>query len=191
MCELEVALAAKKQSAPGPDRIHYEMLRHLSPASLSHLLRYFNHLWREAAFSCCWTSAHIITLLKPGKDPSVPTSYRPIALTSCLGKTYERLINRRLVYFLEAQNILDTNQCGFREGRSTIDHLVRLETFIREAFVQRQHCTSVFFDLQKAYDTTWRFGILRDLHNYGVRGRMLQCIQSFLRNRTFQVRLGY
>lgn len=151
---------------------------------------FFNHLWKAAAFPRCWKSAHIIPLLKPGKDPSLPASYRPIALTSCLGKTYERLINRRLVYFLEEENILDINQCGFREGRSATDHLVRLETFIREAFVHRQHCVSVFFDLQKAYDTTWRYGILRDLHNYGVRGRMLQCVQNFLSDRTFQVRLG-
>ena len=94
------------------------------------------------------------------------------------------------MYALEAADVIDVNQCGFRPGRTTLDHLVRLETFIREAFVHRQHCVSVFFDLQKAYDTTWRYGILRDLYTYGVRGRMLRCIQSFLTERTFQVRLG-
>lgn len=144
MCELEVALGSKKQSAPGPDKIHYEMLRHLSPESLGHLLTFFNHLWMASAFPQCWKRAHIIPLLKPGKDSTLPASYRPIAMTSCLGKTYEKLINRRLVHFLETEGILDPNQCGFRMGRSTLDHLVRLETFIREAFVHRQHCVSVF-----------------------------------------------
>lgn len=190
LCELEVALATKKESAPGPDRIKYEMLRHLSRESLGHLLTFFNYLWGASVFPQCWKRAHIIPLLKPGKDSSLPTSYRPIALTSCLGKTYERLINRRLVHFLEAEKCLDTNQCGFRMGRSTLDHLVRLETSIREAFVHRQHCVSVFFDLEKAYDTTWRYGIFKDLHMYGIRGRMLRCIQDFLTNRTFQVRFG-
>ncbi|MCZ6925167.1 MAG: hypothetical protein O7D30_07560 [Rickettsia endosymbiont of Ixodes persulcatus] len=56
----------------------------------------------------------------------------------------------------------------------TLDHLVRLETVIREAFVNRQNCVSVFFDLEKAYDTAWRYGILQDLHGYGIRGHMLQ-----------------
>uniref|UniRef100_A0A0K8RDZ0 Putative outcast ele5 orf2-h 1e-60-j 4 n=1 Tax=Ixodes ricinus TaxID=34613 RepID=A0A0K8RDZ0_IXORI len=95
----ELKVAAKKQSAPGPDKIHYEMLRHLSPESLCHLLTFFNHLWKQAAFPQCWKCAHVIPLLKHGKDPSIPSSYRPIALTSCLGKTYERLINRRLLLF--------------------------------------------------------------------------------------------
>lgn len=190
VCELKLALDTKKQSSPGPDSIHYEMLRRLSLESFGQLLKFFNRLWEDSYFPDAWKCAHVIPFLKPGKDPSCPSSYRPIALTSCLGKTYERLINRRLVYFLETNNILDKNQCGFRQGRSTLDHLVRLETLIREAFVNRQHCVSVFFDLEKAYDTTWRHGILQDLLAYGVRGRMLRCIKAYLTGRTFQVRLG-
>ena len=46
---------------------------------------------------------------------------------------------------------------------ATVDHLVRLETFIRDALIQNQHLVAVFFDLQKAYDTTWKYGILNDL----------------------------
>ena len=69
-------------------------------------------------------------------------------------------------------------QCGFRKQRSTTDHLVRLESFVREAFVQHQHAVGVFFDLEKAYESTWKFGIMRDLHNAG------------LKNRQFHVRLG-
>lgn len=55
------------------------------------------------------------------------------------------------------------------------DCLVRLENTVREAFIHKQHCLAVFFDLEKAYDTTWRFGILRDLAELGIRGGMLDC----------------
>ena len=41
--------------------------------------------------------------------------------------------------------------------------LVRFETFIRYAFVQKQHVLAIFFDMEKAYDTTWKHGILSDL----------------------------
>ena len=190
MQELKLALSVKKRSAPGPDRIHYEMICQLSPESLEGLLCYFNQLWMQAYFPRAWKEAHVIPLLKPGKDPSAPSSYRPIALTSSLGKIFERLINRRLVFFLESQNFFDLNQCGFRGGRSPVDHLVRLESTIRNAFVSKQHCVSVFFDLEKAYDTTWRYGILQDLFSSGVRGRMLLTIKNFLSERTFRVRLG-
>ena len=70
-------------------------------------------------------------------------------------------------------------QCGFRKQRSTTDHLV--QSFVREAFVQRQHAVGVFFDLEKAYESTWKFGIMRDLHNAGLRGRLPLFIENFLK----------
>ena len=49
---------------------------------------------------------------------------------------------------------------------------------------------AVFFDLEIAYDTTWRYGILKDLHNFGLKGRLPNFIKSFLEDRTIQVRVG-
>ena len=55
-------------------------------------------------------------------------------------------------------------QSGFRSDLSTTDNLVRLETFIRDAFIKKEHVVAVFFNLEKAYDTTWRYDILKDIH---------------------------
>lgn len=46
---------------------------------------------------------------------------------------------------------------------STIDHLVCIEAYIRDDFIHKQFCLSAFLDIEKAYDMTRRFGILRDL----------------------------
>jgi len=100
------------------------------------------------------------------------------------------MINDRLVWYLEKHKLLSPVQCGFRKNRSTTDHLVRLETFVREAFIQRQHAVAVFFDLERAYDTTWKYGIMRDLRRAGLRGRLPTFIEGFLQNRNFQVRIG-
>ena len=105
-------------------------------------------------------------------------------------KTFERVVNERLVWYLEANHILTEYQSGFRKRRSTTDQLVRLESYIREAFVRRERVVSVFFDLEKAYDTTWKHGILRDLHDAGLRGRLPDFISNFLANRSFRVRIG-
>ena len=59
------------------------------------------------------------------------------------------MVNNRLDWFLERNKLITPLQCGFRKQRSTTDHLVRLESFIREAFIQRQHANAVFLDLQK------------------------------------------
>ena len=86
--------------------------------------------------------------------------------------------------------IITEFQSGFRHQRSTNDHLVRLETFIREAFIKKEHLVAVFFDLEKAYDTTWKYGIMNDLHEIGLKGRLPTFVQNFLSNREFKVRVG-
>ena len=101
----------------------------------------------------------------------------------------KRMINKRLVWFLETNNILTNIQCGFRKNRSTIDQLVRLETFIRDAFVNKEHAVSAFFYLERAYDTTWKYSILKDLHNIGLNGHLPNFINIFLGNRNFDIRL--
>ena len=111
----------------------------------------------------------VIPIPKPGNDHSDPGNFRPIALTSCFCKTMERMINVCLMWSLESQGLLSEKQCGFRKNHSTLDHLVRFETFIRNAFVKKEHVLTIFFDLEKAYDTTWKHGILADLWDLGFR----------------------
>ena len=94
----------------------------------------------------------------------------------------ECMVNR-LVWYLERNKLITPTQSGFRKGRSTPDQLVHLESFVREALVQKQHVTAIFFDLEKAYDTTWKYGILKDLHGAGLRGRLLLFIAGFLSDR--------
>ena len=177
-------------TATGPDEVHYQMLKHLPPKSLHALLDIFNDMWETGKFPESWELATIIPIPKPRKDHAEPNSYRPIALTSCLCKTLERMINVRLVWYFESYNLISPVQSGFRSERSTNDNLVRLETFIRDAFVAKEHVVAVFFDLEKAYDTTWRHGIMRDLHDLGIRGRLATFIENFLADRWIQVRVG-
>ena len=100
------------------------------------------------------------------------------------------MINRQLVWYLESNNLITKVQSGFRAKRSTNDNLVRMETFICDAFIKREHIVAVFFDLEKAYDTTWRYGILKELNNFGLKGRLPNFIKNFLEDRTIQVRIG-
>ena len=188
--ELVEAIQLSHGSATGPDEIHYQMLKHLPENSLETLLNIFNYIWTTGKFPEDWTYATIIPIPKPGKDPAEPNNYRPIALTSCLCKTLEGIINKRLTWFLESNDHISRFQSGFRTDRSTTDNLVRLETFIRDAFIKKEHVVAVFFDLEKAYDTTWRYGILKYIYKLGLRGRLLTFIENFLAHRTMQVRVG-
>uniref|UniRef100_A0A6G5AB10 Putative tick transposon n=1 Tax=Rhipicephalus microplus TaxID=6941 RepID=A0A6G5AB10_RHIMP len=154
LAELRTSLNSCSTSAPGSDRVVYEMLKNLPAETRKTLLCLYNAIWFSGTIPTSWKEAIIIPILKEGKDPSLASGYRAIALTSCLCKAFEKVINCRLVDFLETNNLLDPFQCGFRESRSTTDHLVRIEAQIRDAFVHEQYCLSVFLDIEKAYDTT-------------------------------------
>ena len=86
-----------------PGDIHYQMLKHLPGAALETLLDVLNDIWISSNFPESWRTSTIIPVLKAGKDESDPSSYRPIALTSCICKIMERMINDRLVWYLEKQ----------------------------------------------------------------------------------------
>ena len=100
------------------------------------------------------------------------------------------MINKRLIWYLESNNLISKFQLGNRGERSTNDNSVRLETFIHDAFIKREHVVAVFFDLEKAYDTTWRYGNTERPTHFGLRGRLSNFIKSFLEDRTIQVRIG-
>jgi len=190
MSELQQCMSRSRNTAPGHDGIHYLMIKNLPNIAKEHLLKICNRIWNSEYFPLQWQSAIIIPIPKPGKNHSSPLNYRPIALTSCVCKIMERMINERLTDYLEMNKILSPVQCGCRRHRSTLDHLVRLESEIRRAFVRNEHVVSIFFDLEKAYDMTWRHGILVDLYSAGLRGLLPQFIAKFLRHRTFQVQVN-
>ena len=183
--ELKQAIKVSRDTSPGIDTVHYQLLKHLPEDSLLLLLYIFNQ-----DFPILWKTAIIIPVPKPGKVLSDPGNYRPIALTSCLCKTMERMVNSRLTWYLERHKVITEHQSGFRRRRSTVDNLVTLETSIRGAFVGRKHLVFIFFDLEKAYDTTWKHGILLDLYKTGLRGRLPMFICDFLSDRYFKVRVG-
>ena len=169
LTELVDSIKKSNHSAVGPCKVHNEFLKQLPNESVKFQLKLYNNIWVNCTFPETWRQSIIVPIPKSGKDTSNPQNYRPIALTSCLCKTMERMINSRLTWYLETNGLITNMQTGFRKRRGTIDHLIRLETFIRKAFIRKQHLSAVFFDLEKAYETTWKYGILRDLYNLGLR----------------------
>ena len=187
--ELEKALhLLKARKAPGPDKVHNEMLKRLSKNGKEALLLLINKTWSTGEIPYIWRVATITPILKKGKKAELPQSYRPISQTSCIGKVAERVINKRLYWWLEMSNIISHNQAGFRAKCRTEDQLFRLTQKIYDGFQQEKHTSAVFVDLQQAYDRVWRSGLLQKMRSIGIRSNMYDWIKSFLTNRLIQTR---
>ena len=189
--ELEKAIKElKKRKSPGPDKVHNEMIQNLGEKAKCLLLNLYNRTWTEGKLPKAWKLATINPILKKGKNAGIPKSYRPISLTSCIGKLCEKILNSRLYWFLESSGLITQFQAGFRSKGRTEDQLFRLTQRIIDGFQKGESTTAVFVDLKQAYDRVWRKGLLLKLQNMGVKGNMYSWIKSFLTDRLIQTQMN-
>lgn len=79
----------------------------------------------------------------------------------------DRMVNGRQVHYLESKELLSPSQSGFKSEWSTLDHFISLKTHIHDGFIKGDHVVSILLDMEKAYDATWKYGTVQDLHNMG------------------------
>ena len=80
-------------------------------------------------FSEEWLLGVVVILHKEGERSDL-NDFRGITLLSMLGKLLVGVLNNRLTSFAEKNEILLENQCGFRKGYRTTDHIFTLSTLI-------------------------------------------------------------
>jgi len=159
--ELKQAISSSKSnSSPGNDSISYQLIKYLPVSALLHLLHIYNQLWHSNTFVPDCRNSIIIPIPKANQDPALIASYRPIALTSTFCKIYERIVTSRLRYYLESNNLLSSNQSGFRQSRSTLDRLIKLHNAAHLTLQTKRHTTrAIFLDYSKAFDLVWTEGL--------------------------------
>ena len=188
--EMEEAIRSLSiKKSPGPDCITNEMILHLGMKSKEILLKIFNTSWKNGSVPQIWREAEMIPILKKGKDKTKAESYRPISLTSCVGKLMERLVNSRLMWHLEQNGKLSPEQAGFRQHRSTEDQVTLVAQSIEDAIQDKKHTLAVWLDMEKAFDKVWRDGLRLKLRRCGVTGKMYTWISQYLYNRQARVKL--
>ena len=179
----------KNKKSPGKDGITNEMIGHLGKTAKQKLLMIYNQSWKTGEFPHTWKEAIIIPIVKKGKNKQSKTSYRPISLLSCLGKTMERMVNKRLQFHLETNGLINQTQSGFRKHHSTEDQIAYLTQEIENGFQEKKKTLAVFVDLTKAFDKVWKDGLLLKLLKKNICGRMYGWIHSYLFQRTARVKL--
>jgi hypothetical protein len=93
----DVIRGLKVSKAPGPNGIPNRVLKHLPQRAVSLLAQIFNAILLTHHFPTMWKHARVISILKPGKDPALPSSYQPISLLDTIGKIFEKILLARSV----------------------------------------------------------------------------------------------
>ena len=129
-------------------------------------------------------------LVKPVKLPSLTTSYRTISLMSSIIKLFERVIEQRLRYYLEDIGFINKYQSGFRQNKSTDDHLFRLSQSVMESFNRGEHVVAACLDVEKAFDNVWHNGLRYKIFMLDLPTKMTHWLSDFLAGRVIQVNVN-
>ncbi|GBM51582.1 putative RNA-directed DNA polymerase from transposon BS [Araneus ventricosus] len=138
-------------------------------------------------FPNCWKTARVLPILKPGKDPTHPVSYRPISLLPTLSKLGEKLILNRYLTRATKRRLPIPQQFGFTPQLSTTHQLLRVVEHINEGKNSNLATAAIFLDIAKAFDKVWIEGLIHKLIAYKFPQYIIEIIQSYLTNRHFTV----
>jgi len=176
----------KPDAAPGPDGIPTILLKSCKHA----LARPIHILWTisfdAGKVPASYKNSLVCPLHKKGSQATA-SNYRPVSLTSHIIKIFERFIRKRLVHHLESNNLLCSQQHGFRSGHSCLTQLLHHFDNILENFLDGNDTDCIYLDYAKAFDKVDHALLIKKLSKYGIHPKIISWIESFLKDRTQQV----
>lgn len=179
----------KNKNSTGEDGLSAHIFLNLPDSALLVLVGAVNRSWETGTFSSCLSTAKVIPIHKEGSLDD-PSNFRPISLLSTLSKIIEKLVKTRVLSFIDANDILNKCQFGFRENTGTNDAVYHLMHDLYSHINDGGVSAAVFCDLSKAFDCVSHEILLRKLHHYGFRGVTLSWFSSFLLGRRQRVFIG-
>ncbi|CAH2064889.1 unnamed protein product, partial [Iphiclides podalirius] len=174
------------KKAYGPDGIPALVLKACAPELSPVLTRLFRLSFETGVVPKSWKLANVQPIPKKGSRAD-PANYRPISITSILCKTMERILNARLMAYLEQNDLLSDRQYGFRRNRSTGDLLVYATHLWGEALENNGEALAVSLDISKAFDRVWHASLLSKLPAYGISPGLIGWVKDFLSERSLRV----
>ena len=170
----------------GVDDLHPKLLFELRNELAKPLSKLFRLSIEMAAVPQDWRDANVTPLFKKGSR-SQPVNYRPISLTSIIGKILESILKDSLVAHLESFKLLRDSQHGFRKGRSCVTNLLDFMEMVTQQMDDGQPIDLVYLDFAKAFDKVPFVRLFKKLEAHGIGGQTLQWIKHWLSNRRQRV----
>lgn len=171
------------KKASGSDEISNRVLKNLPDSALLLLVEIFNACLRIGYFPSAWKVGKVIPIAKPGKDPSLPSSYRPITLLPVIGKIFEKILLARLLEFENENPSLKSQQFGFRAHHSTTQQIMRITETISLRFNENKSTALTLLDIEKAFDAVWHDALLHKIKSLNFPMHLIKIVSSFLEDR--------
>ena len=171
-----------QSKACGYDNIPARLLFNAVDYVCEPLTHVFNVSFLTGVFPKNMKIAKVIPIYKKGLK-CLPGNYRPISILPIISKVFEKIVNARLMKFLNTNKILREHQYGFRNGYSTKLSLINLINELTHFTDEGRITVGIFIDFAKAFDTIDHTVLQNKLNHYGIRGLPLNWFKNYLDNR--------
>ena len=144
-------------------------------------------MWKESFRTGIVPSQYKKQLITPvfkKGSRSIPSNYRPVSLTAHEVKIFERILRKKVVRFLETNNLLSSNQHGFRKGKSCLSQLLKQYDDILLNLMNHTETDVIYLDFAKAFDKVDHAILIQKMKNIGLEGAVLDWIINFLSDRS-------
>ena len=186
----QAAKRLKNKKSPFVDKIRNEMIKASLEPLMAVYVKLFDLILQSGKMPDVWCQGLITPIYKSG-DKSDPTNYRGICVSSCLGKLFCSILNRRLHLYFEENKILHNSQIGFLPENRTADHVFTLRTLIdKYVHYHKEKVYACFVDFRKAFDSVWHEGLFYKLLKTNIGGNLYNLMKSLYCNSTCSIKIG-
>ncbi len=140
------------KNSTGHDNVSSTIVKKTMLNIVEPLTHIFNSSFRAGVVPNSLKIAKVVPIYKSGPKDQL-SNYRPISVLPFFSKLLEKVVNNRLVDYLNKWSILTQNQYGFRSNHSTCMAVIEMCDKITQALDENRYAVGVFIDLSKAFDT--------------------------------------
>ena len=180
---IEALGSLKEFSGSGPDRFPAVYLKKCKSQFAVPLCILWKKSLAEGYIPKCFKHTDILPLFKKG-SVGCSENYRPIANSSHIIKVFEKIVRKYIVSYLDANNMFNPNQHGFRCNRSCLSQLLAHYDEILHQMEKGLGIDVVYLDFSKAFDKVDFHVLLKKLKRFGIDGKLGKWLYSFLVDRT-------
>ena len=169
----------KNNKSTGPELRKNEFIKYGGNKLLDKLTYFFNEIFSHEQIPQSWLRSMIINIDKGKKNKELLSNKRGISLSNNICKLFEIAINNKIKGTLQ----LTEAQAGASKNRAAVDQIFTLKTTIQNRTSKGQLTYIAFIDLEKAFDKSWVHGVLFNLWNRGIKGKIWRIILKLKQNR--------
>ena len=188
---LRVLNALDPNKSTGPDNIPVKILKMTALLIAEPLSLLFNKSLAEGTFPSIFKVSHIRAIYKNKGSASDYTCYRPISILSAISKVFEKIVHRKIYTHINENSLLTEKQSGYRPNHSTEQQLLYLVHNLYKSLDEGNSFSAIYLDIAKYFDKIWHKGLLyKCKNNFGISGKLLEWLQSYLKDRKQSVKVN-